>query len=60
MLDLRQNGHNVREWQKEGYIQEEALQSMFLLHLYKKLECANTIIGQQGTSSEATFFWPHF
>lgn len=55
---LRQNGHNVREWQKKGYIQEEALQSMFLLNLDKKLECANMIIRQQGTSSEAMFLAP--
>lgn len=37
---------------------EEALQSMFLLNLNKKLECGNTIMRQQGTSSEARILAP--
>lgn len=53
---MRQNvsnaGHTLREWQKD-YIQEEVLQSMFLLNLGKKLERGNTVMRQQGTSSVA-------
>lgn len=30
-------GHELKEWQKEGYIQKEALKSMFILNLNKKL-----------------------
>ena len=30
-------GHELKEWQKEDYIQKEALKSMFILNLNKKL-----------------------
>ena len=50
-------GHELREWQKEGYIQKKALKSMFLLTLNMKLNCGN-IMRKQGISSEARLLVP--
>ena len=51
-------GHELREWQKEGYIQKEALKSMFILNPSKKLNCGDIIMRKQGISSEARLLVP--